>query len=158
MAMLVTLKRVGRSIQLWIGDLLNYSEDRFGEVVAQFLEEWEYGTLANWAWVARKVTPELRQAVTPRGEVLHYEHYRTVAPLPPAEQKEWLTRAVAEGWSGRRLAQEVSGGSGGVLYDGPGQVFRFQEFDRWVVRLPPGVELQASAGDEVRVIVRSKEV
>lgn len=96
-----TLGRIGRAHQWWLGDWLNYGEATYGETYAQGinLTGYEYGTLANIAWVSREVSF--------RNENLSWKHHYVVAPLTPAEQREWLEKAERYGWSAAELRQQI---------------------------------------------------
>jgi N6-adenosine-specific RNA methylase IME4 len=98
-----TLGRIGRAHQWWIGDWINFGERAYGEKYAQAIEDTglDYQTTANLAWVAGKVQSSWRQ------ETLSWSHHQEVAKLEPAEQKRWLKRAVAEGWSSKELRREI---------------------------------------------------
>ncbi len=91
------LRKAEKSIQWWIGDALRFGERRYGETYAQALEEtdYEYGSLANMAYVAGKVE------VSRRRENLSFAHHQVVAPLPPEEQERWLAEAAPEDGSKR---------------------------------------------------------
>lgn len=85
----------------WVGDLLNYSETRadWKDKVEQAMATTGLSlqTLTNRGYIARHVTPEVRQmAPSPA-------HVAEVAPLPEAEQKQWLTRAKDEAWTRQEL-------------------------------------------------------
>jgi hypothetical protein len=90
-----------------------------------------FGTLMNYGSVARRVT------TSHRCEVLSFKHHEYVAPLPPAQQRNWLARAEREEWSSNQLkaaiaheaaaaktnAVELDGGikkPGGALISPPG--------------------------------------
>jgi N6-adenosine-specific RNA methylase IME4 len=93
------LGRIGRACQWWIGDWLNYGERRYGEKYSQGVEATglEYQTLANFAWVARRVEPSRRR------EDLSWGHHAEIAALEPGEQDRLLEQAVAEELSVREL-------------------------------------------------------
>ena len=55
----------------------------------------------HYAWVAAKIEICLRK------QILSYKHHEAVAPLSPAEQKNWLAKAVANGWSVRELRAAI---------------------------------------------------
>ncbi|MFH1486533.1 MAG: hypothetical protein ABIH46_10710 [Chloroflexota bacterium] len=145
------LETMAGAIQLWMGDLLNYGEQAYGEKYSQFLDTRAYGTLATWAWVARKVD------FYTRSEQLPFEHHRKVAPLPPPEQERLLREAEKKGWSSSRLGEEVRATRGDPpprrLYEGEG-VLQFDD-DGWAVRLPVNVDVEGETGDVVTMIVKS---
>jgi phage N-6-adenine-methyltransferase len=100
-----TLQQVGASLNWWVGDWLNYGEQRWGEMYAQaeVTTGWDYQRLANAKWVASRVHFSLRQ------ENLKFSHHAEVASLSPEEQAAWLNRAEYESWSVRRLREEIKG-------------------------------------------------
>src|SRR3990167_7353402 len=56
------IKKAEGSVQLWLGDWINYGENTWGEKYSQALDQTEldYGTLRNTAYVASKVDLSLR--------------------------------------------------------------------------------------------------
>lgn len=99
----VALKKMGESYLIWLGDFLIFGERKFSEVFAQVIEETGYDkhTLQNAMWVAEHVDHSRRR------EELKFGHYDAVAALGPAEQSEWLDRAVCDNLSVHRLRQEL---------------------------------------------------
>lgn len=99
----VVLGRAQRTVTWMIADWINHGEAVFGEKVAQAVEVTNLNpdTLDNYARVARKVPRERRIAGVPFG--VHAE----VAPLEPAEQKEWLGKAAANGWKREELRSHL---------------------------------------------------
>lgn len=102
------LSRLATKVQFAIGDWLNYGERAYGEKYAQALTETDYaqGTLQNFAYVARKVTPSLRR------ETLTYKHHAVVAPLDPPAQSAWLEKAESGEWSANALSEKVQAEQG----------------------------------------------
>ncbi len=86
-----------RSIQFWLGDLLEIGERKFGDKYTQALEATEYAeqTLKNFTYVARKVPMERRQPT----DKVSFSHHEVVAPLTPDEQTTYLQRARDESLS-----------------------------------------------------------
>jgi hypothetical protein len=85
------LAPIGKSIGFIIGDWINYGEKRWGDKYEEALQRtgMAYQTLANYAYVARKVQFSCRQ------EKLGFEHHAVVAKLKtPDEQEHWLRMAV----------------------------------------------------------------
>jgi N6-adenosine-specific RNA methylase IME4 len=97
------LGQIGRSMQWWIGDWVNYGEATYGEKYAQALDATglEYQTVANMAWVAAQYEFSLRK------ENLSWSHHHFVAALPPDERETWLDTAEAEEWSAHELRRAV---------------------------------------------------
>jgi hypothetical protein len=103
-------QRVGRQLFLisdssawWLGDWLVFGEenfpDRYRHVVAE--TGLSYGTLRNYAWVAR------RFEVSRRHDKLSFQHHYEVAGLSEPEQNLWLTMAEGQKWSKTRLRAEL---------------------------------------------------
>ena len=86
------LRLVGGAIQWAIGDWLNYGEEFLPDKYSQALNEtdYEYGTLRNYAYVARKVALSFRSAK------LTFAHHYQVASLPCADQRAVLAKAEKE--------------------------------------------------------------
>lgn len=99
------LGRMGRASQWWLGDWLNHGEAIYGEKYSQAMDVtgYEYQTLADFAWVSRRVK------VSVRNEKLSWKHHRLVAQLGSADQDRWLGAAVANGWSSGKLRAELNG-------------------------------------------------
>lgn len=95
-----------RSILWWIGDFLAYGERRFGEDYAQAVADLGHSTetIRVAKWVSERVEPERRRAA------LSWSHHREVASLDPEKQARLLDAAEVDGWSSRRLHEEVQGG------------------------------------------------
>jgi hypothetical protein len=73
------------SVQFWIGDWLNYGRKAYERgKYEKALEKLEYEprTLRVYAYVANQVNSLIRN------NNLTFNHHRTVAPLPPREQKD----------------------------------------------------------------------
>lgn len=98
-----SLRQINGGVLWWIGDWLNYGEQRYGEKYSQALEatDYEYQTLRDAAWVSKEI------GLSRRRDNLSWSHHREVAPLPVDEQSRWLNTAEAEGWSSRDLRREV---------------------------------------------------
>jgi len=100
------LGRVGNSAMWWIGDWLRIGERTYGSTYteAQRITGYEYESLRKASWVAASVETGTRVPD------LSWGHHRAVAALAPAAQREWLARALAEGWSERHLLNMIRGG------------------------------------------------
>jgi hypothetical protein len=92
-----------RAARWWIGDWLNFGEQRYGERHGQALEDTglAFGTLRNIAWVARRFPPSRR-----RDTPAWYMHAE-VASLPPEQQDAWLDLVAKEGWNRQQLRESV---------------------------------------------------
>lgn len=105
--------RVGKSIGFIIGDWFNYGETQWGgdgrdggmyaDAIA--LTGFDYGTLSNFANVAKRVQFPLRNGN------LDYSHHAVVAKLKsPEDQKHWLAAAEKYDLSVRRLRVSMNSG------------------------------------------------
>lgn len=97
------LKKTGQGVQFWIGDWIRYGEAEYGDKYNQAIAATgqTYQALADDVYVASNVDISLRN------EKLSFNHHRAVAALKPIQQKKWLKRAEAEGWSYRELRREI---------------------------------------------------
>jgi hypothetical protein len=107
------IARVGKSIGFIIGDWFNYGNHKWGgdgrqggmyaDAIA--LTGFDYGTLSNFANVAKRVQFPLRNGN------LDYNHHAVVAKLKsPEDQKHWLDTAEKHDLSVRRLRMSVNSG------------------------------------------------
>ena len=101
----LSLQMMGKAIQWWIGDWINFGERRYGESYAQAIEVtgYAYGSLRNAAWVASEI--ELSR----RRDNLSWSHHNEVASLPVEKQDEWLDAAEANDWSHKDLRDAIKG-------------------------------------------------
>lgn len=92
----IALCKVGGSIQLATGDLLNYVRQTLSKKAASALAE-ELGytpeSARNLIYVSRRVKPSLRN------DALDYHYFVAAAKLAPEDQKVWLARAATGKWS-----------------------------------------------------------
>lgn len=98
------------AIHIWLGDWLNYGEQRWGEMYAQAIDmtDFAYDTLARDKYVMGRVSFCIRR------QNLTFSHYQAVAALETeAERALWLERAsVGENgqrWSVRQLKEGIKG-------------------------------------------------
>jgi hypothetical protein len=93
------LLRAGRAWQFWLGDWILYGEKHHGEMYDDAVDITGYDrtTLRNIVVVCRAVEMSRRR------DDLTFTHHVEVAPLPPAEQDAWLTRAAEEKWPASKL-------------------------------------------------------
>jgi N6-adenosine-specific RNA methylase IME4 len=93
------------ALQWWIGDWLLYGEGKpeWGEKYAKARKRFgkEEQALKDYKTVAKSVK------LSYRNDNLSWTHHRAVAPLPPAEQKNWLKKAEKQGWSVTELRKEI---------------------------------------------------
>ena len=104
---------VERANRWWIGDFLNYATDGkcYGDTYTEALDlfELEYGTLADYKWVASQFDFSVRT------EKLGWWHYRVVAPLEAERRAYWLKRAEDNDWSVRELKARIKAEKGKPL-------------------------------------------
>jgi hypothetical protein len=93
------LGRLHDASKWWVADLLLYAEATFGEQASQVADATGRSpeTLRRWLCVAERVPPVRRRTK------LSFTHHELVAGCEAAEQREWLDRAEANGWSSRDL-------------------------------------------------------
>jgi len=96
------IRRAEGSVHFWIGDWLNYGEDRWGEMYSQVIEDtgFNYGTLANDKYVASRIDFSRRR------ENLTFSHHQEVASYEPKDQNDLLEKAEKMGLSVRKLRKE----------------------------------------------------
>src|SRR3972149_11324473 len=99
------------AIHWWIGDWLNYGEQRWGEMYAQAIDEFDFtrGTLRNDKWVAGKILSHVRH------DKLTFSHHLEVAPLPSDIQERWLDIAEQEGLTPRELRKCIKRNPSGII-------------------------------------------
>ena len=97
------LSRMHGATQWWIGDWLNFGEHAYGERYAQAVDEKQAALWAHFSWVARSVSPCLRK------QLLSYHHHEVIAKLEPADQAQWLDKAIAEQWTVREFRAALRG-------------------------------------------------
>jgi len=97
------LKKANKSVQFWLGDWLNYGEQKYGEMYAQAVDatDYEQGTLANFKYVSARIE------ISRRREDLPWAHHAEVASLEPEAQEAWLKAAAEEGLSSRHLRNKI---------------------------------------------------
>ena len=100
------LAPIGRSIGFMLGDWINFGSKSHGEKYREALQSTgiAYQTLANYASVARKVSPSVREPA------LGFEHHAVIAKLEPSEQKYWLGLAKEQKLGVIRLRKSVQAG------------------------------------------------
>ena len=102
------LKGIADHVQFWIGDWLKFGVGKFGEKAYQVTEPTnrEYGTLANYQYVASHVPPENRN------EKLSFSHHQVVAKLEKEDQKKFLDLAEKDNLSVTGLRNAVDDDAG----------------------------------------------
>lgn len=103
-----TLGHMYRGNRWWLSDWINYGERTYdGDMFNQYVDicGLKPSTLSTIAWVGREVEPSRRREESSTG--LTFSHHREVAPLAPAVGDELLDKAESEGWSQKRLRDEI---------------------------------------------------
>lgn len=80
---------VSESVEIVVGDLLQFGEARYGDDFAQVIGRSER-TLSNWKSICSRVPRANRQAG------LGISHLSAVKSLPPQSQQDWLQKAAPE--------------------------------------------------------------
>ena len=86
------IQELKRLTPIYLGDLLNYMESRWGEGYAQVLDPtgYSYQHAANTKSIMGGVPPEVRQPG------LTFTHYKIVKPFSQPDQRRLLAKAKAE--------------------------------------------------------------
>jgi len=102
-SLMTSLLQMERSVLWWIGDALQFGEQKYGEMYTQAVETtaYSYGTLRNAKWVCGQI--ELSR----RRDNLSWSHHYEVASLPVPEQESWLSSCQQDDISRNQLRQEV---------------------------------------------------
>lgn len=97
------LIRQHKKIEWALADAINFGGKRYGETYAQWIEETglSENTLANIAWVGRKVESSRRR------EDVDFGYYREVASLSPQDQDKFIEMAASEGLTRFELRQAI---------------------------------------------------
>lgn len=96
---------IGRCSQWWLGDWINYGNERFGEryTRAVKLTGYDVQSLMNMVYVAS------RFEISRRREMLSWSHHSALAALDTDSQDYWLERAIADKLSVADLRVELRG-------------------------------------------------
>lgn len=97
------LGALGRGVPWWIGDWLQFGNERYGEKYtrASRITGYDTQTLMNMVYVASRFGPERRRPS------LSWSHHAELAALDASDQERWLDLATKERLSVRSLRQEV---------------------------------------------------
>ena len=92
-----------KAYKWWLGDCINFGENKYGEKYAQAIEltglDGDY--LKNISYCARQVKPENRNVN------ISWSLHLIVSPMVDAEQKKWLEMALVNGYSANQLKQAI---------------------------------------------------
>lgn len=97
------LGAIGRGIQWWLGDWVNFGQAKYSEKYtrAADLTGLDVQTLMNIAWVCSRIEASRRR------EILSFTHHAEVAALESVDQDRWLDRAERERMSTRALRAAI---------------------------------------------------
>lgn len=98
------IKQIDRFKNFAIGDWILTGEQKFGEMYAQAMDDYEWGTydkLTKLVWVARNV-PHVNRRVE-----LTWTHHHHVAKLLYQEQSQWLQKAIDNRLSSDELRDTI---------------------------------------------------
>ena len=85
-----------------IGDLVNQTQEDFGESYAQIAKDTPYsaGALRNYSWIASRIPPENRV------EGIGPSLYQVIAGFKdPTQQRVWIDRVLSEGMNRAELRE-----------------------------------------------------
>lgn len=107
------LGKLVNGLQWLIGDWIIQAKPEWGETYASAEEVgFEETTFKDYVYVCRNVQMSVRT------DILSFGHHKLVASLSPSEQREWLKRATAEGWSVSEMRAAMRGQRTPTLPDG----------------------------------------
>jgi hypothetical protein len=97
------LGSIGRAVSWWIGDWVNYGNEKFGEKYtrAARVSGYDVQSLMNMAYVASRFDRFRRR------ERLSWSHHAELASLDPEQQEMWLEKAERASLSVRGLRDEL---------------------------------------------------
>lgn len=97
------IKKAEGSVHFWIGDWLNYGEQKWGEMYAQAMDatEYEYDTLRKDKYISKELDFGLRSPNLSRS------HAVEIAPLPQEEKEYWAEEIAKEHIPVRELKQKI---------------------------------------------------
>lgn len=110
------LATIERSSQWWLGDLWLLGEAVWGEDAAQLTSEYANGTIRNAAVVCKRFDVAFRQEYVAAldEDALSFAHFQRLTKIESnTDVHRWLSRAIENGWSAARLADEIEGHNGG---------------------------------------------
>jgi len=120
------------SSPFWVGDIVAYISEHtaWGEKASQITAATGYATETayNLASVMRRVAQEERDLAP------SIAHAKIIAKLPKAEQRKWLKKSVAEGWSTRELDLELKASQKRGVISGTAELEGM--FRAWLVDCP----------------------
>lgn len=102
--LLPRIEQISNGTNWWLGDILLYGENAYGELYSQYLPD-DLATATAYKtarWVASRIAPERRRPE------LSWSLHREVAPCESVEQDLLLDLAQAEGLSVRALRKVIA--------------------------------------------------
>ncbi len=96
-------RNVSQSIMFWLGDLLVYGRDEYGEQFSQAIDTVGYSpeTVRNAMWVASRVAGDVRS------DKLSWSHHQLVAHFEQPDQQKWLATAEKNEWTVAELRAAI---------------------------------------------------
>ena len=93
--------KLGKASQFWIGDALQYGENRFGELYAQAASETGYSSesLRGMQWVASRIPASVRRLT------LSWSHHQVAAGSE--DPGSWLAIAERQEWTVKDLRHAI---------------------------------------------------
>jgi N6-adenosine-specific RNA methylase IME4 len=100
------MKSISGSIQLWLGDWLNFGERKYGEKYSQALDEgnYEYQTLMNYSSIARRTEATRNLLTVSRLSMGHWNH---IANLDPKSQITFAEKSNDNNWTVLELRDAI---------------------------------------------------
>lgn len=100
------ISQISNASAWWLGDWLVFGHNKYPDRYKRAMADTslDYGTLRNYAWIARRFAPERRR------ESLSFQHHVEVAALPEEEQEHWLDFAEKLNWSRNELRKQLRAG------------------------------------------------
>ncbi|MFF2331555.1 MULTISPECIES: LmbU family transcriptional regulator [unclassified Streptomyces] len=97
------ISQISNASAWWLGDWLVFGHDKYPDRYKRAMVDTslDYGTLRNYAWIARRFEPARRR------EALSFQHHVEVAALPEKEQEHWLDFAEKFSWSRNELRKQL---------------------------------------------------
>jgi hypothetical protein len=98
------ISQISNAASWGLGDWLLFGERAYGRRYKAALEVtgFDYQTLRNYAWVARRYPPARRRLG------VSFQHHAELAALPEPQQELWLERAERLGWSRNELRRRLA--------------------------------------------------
>ncbi len=103
------LKKAEGATQWWRGDWWTFGDHEYGEMAAQAVDDGDYKTLRNQAWVSSSIQ------LSRRRDNLSWSHHHAVASLEDTkEQDSWLDMAAKFDWAVHTLRTAIKESKNGT--------------------------------------------